>query len=305
MVSCTEFIPLYSELFKFLEKKNGKKEVIKYWEYVSDNYVQDLLGEEVEKNGLAGCFNYWGKSLNEENCDFTIIFDEDEETFEIRMYGCPSRGMINKLSYTNPYKDYCEHCSILYARVLEKYGIKGGMNESGSDYANCRCSELYYVDNHQKKPYAKITKIDTFGGIRLEIPNCKKMLEFITNANKDTPCGKYDFGDEGYINVIETTTDEVEVGEFEAHRDYYDIQCLLDGEEKIYYTMLENLEITSEYDKKIDILFGVVKGCKGKIKCITYKSGEAISIPNETAHAPCYAVEKSQKVKKAIIKVKL
>ena len=218
MVSCTEFIPLYSELFKFLEKKNGKKEVIKYWEYVSDNYVQDLLGEEVAKNGLRGCFNYWGKSLNEENCDFTIIFDEDEQTFEIRMYGCPSRGMINKLSYTNPYKDYCEHCSILYARVLEKYGISGGMNVKNSDYENCRCSEKYYVKDHKAEPYAPITKIDTFGGIGIEIPNCPKILEFIKGANKDTPCGRYDFGEEGYVNVIETTTEEAEVGEFEAHR---------------------------------------------------------------------------------------
>ena len=174
-----------------------------------------------------------------------------------------------------------------------------------SDYKNCRCSELYYKDTTNSEPYAKITKIDTFGGIRLEIPDRPKILEFISKANADTPCGKYDFGDEGYVNVIETTTDEVEVGEFEAHRDYYDIQCLLSGEEKIYYALLDDVKITKEYDKEGDYLLGVIENCKSKIKSITYKAGEAISIPNETAHAPCYAIDKSQKVKKAIIKVKL
>ena len=52
MVSCTEFIPFYSELFKYLEQLNGKKEVIKYWEYISDTFVQDLLGKKVEEHGL-------------------------------------------------------------------------------------------------------------------------------------------------------------------------------------------------------------------------------------------------------------
>jgi hypothetical protein len=52
MVSCTEFIPLYSELFKFLENKGGKQEVLKYWQFVSDKYVEPRLGEEIKKHGL-------------------------------------------------------------------------------------------------------------------------------------------------------------------------------------------------------------------------------------------------------------
>ena len=34
MISCTEFIPLYSELFKYLETIGGKEEVLKYWNYI-------------------------------------------------------------------------------------------------------------------------------------------------------------------------------------------------------------------------------------------------------------------------------
>ena len=34
MISCTEFIPAYSELFTFLENKYGRAEVDNFWEYL-------------------------------------------------------------------------------------------------------------------------------------------------------------------------------------------------------------------------------------------------------------------------------
>ncbi len=137
MVSCTEFIPLYSELFKYLEKKHGRQEVLNYWNYISDKFVQPRLGEEIEKAGLKGCWNYWNKSLNEEACDFTMTYDEEKEYFEIDMRGCPSRGMLNELTYMEPYYDYCLHCDVLYARVAEKYGIKIEGNYDHVDEARC------------------------------------------------------------------------------------------------------------------------------------------------------------------------
>ena len=142
MVSCTEFIPLYSELFKFLENLGGKDEVLKYWEFVSDNFVQSRLGEEVKNHGLKGCWNYWNKSLNEEACDFEMTYDEENNFFEIDMKGCPSRGMLNKLSYTEPYHDYCGHCKVLYSRVLEKYGIKS-VESDYSKVSGSKCYERY------------------------------------------------------------------------------------------------------------------------------------------------------------------
>lgn len=123
MISCTEFIPLYSELFKFLENKYGKEAVITYWEYVSDTYVADLLGKEVSEKGIRGCWDYWMKSLNEEACDFHMELDEDKGKFAIDMRWCPSRGRLNAFEHIEPYNDYCGHCALLYSRQLEKYGI--------------------------------------------------------------------------------------------------------------------------------------------------------------------------------------
>ena len=138
MVSCTDFIPLYSELFKFLEEKGGKEAVVKYWESISDQYVEPRLGEEIKKNGLKGCWNYWSKSLNEEACDFRMEYDEEKNHFAIIMRGCPSKGMLLKLGYTNPYHDYCGHCDVLYSRCAAKYGIELTSDLSECDKAKCK-----------------------------------------------------------------------------------------------------------------------------------------------------------------------
>ena len=124
MISCTQFIPAYSELFRFLEEREGYAGVQKYWEYVSDNYVEPRLGKAIQKNGLRGGFDYWAHSLNEESADFTMTLDEDEGVFQIDMHDCPSKGRLNQISHITPYKNYCRHCDILYRRVVERYGLR-------------------------------------------------------------------------------------------------------------------------------------------------------------------------------------
>ena len=137
MISCTEFIPLYSELFQYIEDRRGKEGVIKYWEYISDAYVAPRLGAEVEKHGMRGCWEYWSKSLNEEAADFTMTFDPDAEEFSIVMHHCPSKGMLDSFTHFEPYNDYCGHCDILYSRVLKKYGITLTGDYSKTCCASC------------------------------------------------------------------------------------------------------------------------------------------------------------------------
>jgi len=86
MISCTDFIPAYSEGFKFLEMTGGRKEVEKFWSYLSEIYLKDTLGELVTSDGLAGCYAYWSHSLNEEAADFTMILDEIKSEFIIDMH---------------------------------------------------------------------------------------------------------------------------------------------------------------------------------------------------------------------------
>ena len=121
MISCTEFILAYSELFKFLEDQGGEEEVVTFWEHISDNFLTNLR-EYAEKEGLAGCFRYWTHTLNEEAADFTMILDEDEGVFTIQMHHCPSMGKLLNTKHVEPYRKYCQHCDVLYRRVLEPMG---------------------------------------------------------------------------------------------------------------------------------------------------------------------------------------
>ena len=144
MISCTEFIPLYSEFFKYLaEKCGGDDAVMDYWIHISDTSIGDKsnpnsLAAKCELyGGYEGARAYWGHTLTEEACDFFKIHNDKEKYTYSEMRYCPSKGMLNALEHVTPYHNYCEHCNVIYARVLEKYGIT--YERDSSDCANARC----------------------------------------------------------------------------------------------------------------------------------------------------------------------
>ena len=136
MISCTEFIPAYSELFKFLDHKGGKAAVVKFWEALSDSFLGNLR-DLAEKKGLAGCYEYWSKSLTEEAADFRMSLDEDNGLFQIEMRYCPSMGRLLEEKHIEPYAFYCEHCDTLYRRVLEPLGFDYEIDLSRCKIAAC------------------------------------------------------------------------------------------------------------------------------------------------------------------------
>ena len=144
MISCTEFIPLYSEFFKYLEKHGGEDAVMKYWIHISDTSIGDKtnpnsLASKCELyGGFGGAKAYWGHTLTEEACDFIKLYDYKNNFIFSHMRHCPSRGMLNEFEHVEPYHNYCEHCNVIYARVLEKYGIEYIRDNSKIENAECR-----------------------------------------------------------------------------------------------------------------------------------------------------------------------
>lgn len=136
MIPCTEFIPAYSELFRYLEERGGHDEVVRFWECLSDNFLHNLR-ELVSEHGLRGCWMYWERTLNEEAADFTMELDEEAGEFQITMHHCPSKGLLLRLDHMAPYHDYCGHCDVLYRRVLEPLGYRCTFDLSEVDQARC------------------------------------------------------------------------------------------------------------------------------------------------------------------------
>ena len=137
MISCTEFIPAYSEGFKFLELKDGPGEPEKFWNWLSGFYLHDSLDRLIDENGLEGCFTYWANSLNEEAADFRMVLDEIKGEFRIELYKCPSKGMFNEMNHLVPFHSYCSHCAALYRPVAEKHGYRYEEYLNDCDKAAC------------------------------------------------------------------------------------------------------------------------------------------------------------------------
>lgn len=145
MISCTEFIPAYSELFVYLQQHYGKDEVEKYWrwKFNPDGKGIPLIGF-VEREGIRGCFSYWTGTLNEEAADFTMYLNEKRGYFYLAMHKCPSKGRLLQLRQEmglTPYPDYCLHCDC-YRYAVEKVGLRYIYNFQGVEKA--ACSMLIY-----------------------------------------------------------------------------------------------------------------------------------------------------------------
>ena len=140
MISCRDFIPAYSEFFKYLEEQHGHQEVLDFWESLFKPDGKGIgLVNYVEKSGIRGCFEYWSHSLNEEAADFTMYLNEKRGFFQIIMHHCPSKGRLlvqQEETGVPPYPHYCLHCDY-YRGAVEKYGLKYLYNFTGVDKASC------------------------------------------------------------------------------------------------------------------------------------------------------------------------
>ena len=136
MISCTEFIPAYSQLFDLMEELGGFQAVKDYWECIAKEGLRELESL-VRAHGLRGCFEYWSHTLNEEAADFTMTLDEEAGVFTIEMRHCPSKGRLLDFKHIRPYPNYCWHCDLLYRRVLEKMGYTYEYDLSRCDAAAC------------------------------------------------------------------------------------------------------------------------------------------------------------------------
>jgi hypothetical protein len=138
MISCTEFIPFYSEYFRFLQKRGGKEAVVHFWERLSDEFLGNLRDLAANK-GLQGCYEYWSHTLTEEAADFRMTLDEEAGEFKIEMRHCPSMGKLLETGHIEPYPDYCQHCDVLYRRVLEPLGFEYDIDlRVAASEARCR-----------------------------------------------------------------------------------------------------------------------------------------------------------------------
>lgn len=134
MISCTEFILAYNELFKLLYEKGSLEALEDFWDAISKNYLTNL-DNLVRVKGVKGMEEYWGKTLAEEAAGYEIV--SSEHKFMIKMHHCPSVGLLNSSGVEKcPY--YCDHCDALYRPIMERYGFSYKIEYLNRDKGRCQ-----------------------------------------------------------------------------------------------------------------------------------------------------------------------
>jgi len=130
-------------------------------------------------------------------------------------------------------------------------------------------------------------------------PKFKRAFDYIHQINVDTiPAGRYEIdGEAMYALVQEYNTKLKELGTWEAHRRYIDLQYVVQGVEGIGYANINQLE-QGEYDASRDFL-----PLHGEGDLITVHSGSFVLLLPEDAHMPGMAIGSPVPVKKVVVKI--
>ena len=124
-------------------------------------------------------------------------------------------------------------------------------------------------------------------------------VAFLESVTENTENKKYVFSDDCFINVQNCLTKTECIG-MEAHEKYVDIQCLVKGEEKIYYKNREGLTVTKPRSENGDTtIYAFPEGAD----FVCYCGGEGIILYTDEAHAPNKAVNEPMETKKVVVKI--
>jgi len=90
----------------------------------------------------------------------------------------------------------------------------------------------------------------------------------------------------------------MEIGKWEAHRKYIDIQYLVDGTERIGYAYIEDMKPIQNYNEGKDIAF-----TEGNGSFLEMKGGMFAIFAPDDIHMPGIEIDKPQAIRKVVVKV--
>lgn len=127
--------------------------------------------------------------------------------------------------------------------------------------------------------------------------------DFLSRADlAELPLGRNEIdGENVYANVLEYDTVPATEKELEAHRDYYDVQFVVSGEELLQYALCDGLATVQDYNEQDD--FCLLKTPE-PVTSIALHAGELAIFAPEDAHKPGCALSKPTHVRKIVVKVR-
>ena len=130
--------------------------------------------------------------------------------------------------------------------------------------------------------------------------NLRKGFDWLEkNDLENLPDGKYEIdGNNIYASI--QTYETKEDANYEAHREYIDIQYMINGSEKIGVTDLGNCTTCIEYDTERDLEFFTINCNEEYLELL---EGQFMVFFPTDAHKPSISLNKKDLVKKVVVKV--
>ena len=128
-------------------------------------------------------------------------------------------------------------------------------------------------------------------------------FSFLASLEPDCECGKYEImGEDMFALVQSYDTKNIADCKLEIHQKFIDIQTLLVGSERMFYSAVNSLDNSDEYSPENDAAFYIYE----KEKAVEYVLTPGVFtmfFPNE-GHMPGIALKSgSAPVKKVVIKI--
>lgn len=146
----------------------------------------------------------------------------------------------------------------------------------------------------------KITNITKYSGFK---PYAESILNFIKRDEQENlEEGRYELdGDSVFALVQSYHTKDISEGFIEAHQLYADLQYIVKGEEYIYWSLLDELDLKEDRHPQADIAF--YDGKSVKDRNLLKEGMFGFYFPTD-GHMPCISVKESLPMKKIVFKIR-
>jgi biofilm protein TabA len=151
------------------------------------------------------------------------------------------------------------------------------------------------------QPHASINKKELARQYQLNKVYWDKAFTFLKEQNLQTIAkGKYPIdGDNVFASVTEDPSKDFEKTNWESHRKYIDVQCIITGDEKMGVWPVKDAAVIKEYDDKKDVANYTAEG-----KFYIGNAGTFFIFFPTDAHRPNITPGGNKVVKKLVIKIR-
>ncbi len=135
--------------------------------------------------------------------------------------------------------------------------------------------------------------------------NVQQAINYLLNADiKMEDAGKTFTVDDDFYYIVKSyeTKDESEC-KFESHRQYVDIQYMIQGKEAMSVIDISHVKPISEYNEEKDIMF--FENPKEECATLTLSGGNYVTFYPNDAHRPSMKAQNKEVILKAIGKVRI